>query len=276
MLELAEAFTIACQINETIRGKRIAGVVAAHTPHKFAWYYNDALDYNQLLINNTIDKARGIGGLVEIQAGSAIILVGDGTRLTFHDKNQKRPQKHQLLLEFEDGSALSASVQMYGGIWAFPQGELENPYYEVAQEKPSPLSNDFDWEYFERMLSDVEVPKLSAKVFLATKQRIPGLGNGVLQDILYNAGIHPKRKVSTFSDDERKKLYNSIKGTLTEMSNQGGRDTEKDLFNQLGGYITKLSKNTAGKPCPKCNGTIIKENYLGGSIYYCNGCQHLD
>lgn len=276
MLELPEAFTIACQINETIRGKRIVHVVVAHTPHKFAWYYNDAQDYNHLLISKTIYRARGIGGLVEIQAGSAIILVGDGTRLTFHDKNEKRPQKHQLLVEFEDGFALSASVQMYGGIWVFPQGELENPYYEVAQVKPSPLSNDFDWGYFERMLCDREVPKLSAKAFLATKQRIPGLGNGVLQDILYNADIHPKRKVGTLSDAERKKLYDSIKGTLTEMSNQGGRDTEKDLFNQAGGYITKLSKNTAGKPCPKCNSMIVKENYLGGSIYYCNGCQHLD
>lgn|GEM_PF-2077218 len=30
------------------------------------------------------------------------------------------------------------------------------------------------------------------KAFLATEQRIPGLGNGVLQDILWTARIHPK------------------------------------------------------------------------------------
>lgn len=275
MLELPEALTIAGQMNNTIRGKRIVHVVAAHTPHKFAWYCNDAQDYDQLLVNNTIDKARGIGALVEIQAGSSILLFGDGTRLTYHTNNQKRPQKHQLLLEFEDGSAFSASVQMYGGIWVFAQGGLDNPYYEAAKIKPSPLSNDFDNTYFDQMVSDEEAQKISAKAFLATKQRIPGLGNGVLQDILYNAGIHPKRKISTLSDPEREILYQSVKGTLEEMTSQGGRDTEKDLFSQAGGYITKLSKKTQGKPCPKCNGTIIKETYLGGSIYYCNGCQPL-
>jgi hypothetical protein len=32
-----------------------------------------------------------------------------------------------------------------------------------------------------------EVKKLSLKALLATEQRIPGLGNGVLQDILFKA-----------------------------------------------------------------------------------------
>jgi formamidopyrimidine-DNA glycosylase len=43
---------------------------------------------------------------------------------------------------------------------------------------------------------------LSAKAFLATEQRIPGLGNGVLQDILFTAGIHPKRKMAAISEEE--------------------------------------------------------------------------
>ena len=59
------------------------------------------------------------------------------------------------------------------------------------------------------------------------------------------------------------------------MAFKGGRDTEKDLFGCLGGYMTCLSKNTLDKPCPVCGGTIRKESYMGGSIYYCEGCQKI-
>ena len=59
------------------------------------------------------------------------------------------------------------------------------------------------------------------------------------------------------------------------MAVQGGRDTEKDLFGNAGGYKTILSKNTVNEPCPKCNTEIRKEAYLGGSIYYCPCCQRL-
>jgi formamidopyrimidine-DNA glycosylase len=57
------------------------------------------------------------------------------------------------------------------------------------------------------------------------------------------------------------------------MAEQGGPDTERDLFGQPGGYRTVLSRNTAGTPCPACGSIIVKEAYLGGSIYYCPRCQ---
>ncbi len=95
---------------------------------------------------------------------------------------------------------------------------------------------------------------MTAKAFLATEQRIPGLGNGVLQDILWTAKIHPK-------------------SIIAEMAALGGRDTERDLFGQWGGYKTILSKNTVGQPCPACGSDIRKEAFLGRAIYYCEGCQ---
>ena len=59
------------------------------------------------------------------------------------------------------------------------------------------------------------------------------------------------------------------------MAAEGGRDTEKDLYGENGGYHTILSKNTVGKPCPVCGSFIKKESYLGGSIYICESCQRL-
>ena len=115
--------------------------------------------------------------------------------------------------------------------------------------------------------------KLSVKAFLATEQRIPGLGNGVLQDILFNAKLNPRRKIGELSDSEIVGLFLSVKNTLKEMTAMGGRDTEKDLFGSDGGYKTKASKFTVGAACPVCSREIVKESYMGGSVYYCPGCQ---
>ena len=275
MIELPEAVEISRQLRESIHGKKITNVTVAHSPHKFAWYHGDPNLYHELLTGKTIGAARGMGSMVEIRAEDAVILFSEGVAIRFHGETEKIPQKHQLLIEFDDYSAISGAIQMYGGLFCFRQGEFENQYYSVAQEKLSPLSEQFDQAYFESIVSDAQNCGLSAKALLATEQRIPGLGNGVLQDILFNASIHPKRKVKTFTEQDKTNLFNSVKNTLAEMTFQGGRDTEKDLFGCYGGYKTKLSKNTAGKPCPVCGEIIQKEAYLGGSIYFCPVCQKL-
>ena len=273
MMELPEAVTIARQINQTIRGKRISKVIAGYTPHKLAWYHGDPNGYSELLAEKCVDEANAFGGMVEIKAGNARILLSDGMGLRYHAQNESHPKKHQLLIEFDDSSAMSATVQMYGGMQCFHPEDFENPYYTAAQEKPSPLSERFHSDYFDELISSSSVQKLSAKAFLATEQRIPGLGNGVLQDILWYAKIHPKRRISTLSAGQKHELFRSVKTILAEMTELGGRDAERDLLGCNGGYITRLSKNTMGSACPVCGGVIMKESYMGGSIYYCEGCQ---
>lgn len=58
-----------------------------------------------------------------------------------------------------------------------------------------------------------------------------------------------------------------------EMTLCGGRDTEKDIYGSSGSYKTKMSKKTLNQPCLHCGDSIVKKNYLGGSIYYCETCQ---
>ncbi|MDD5082354.1 MAG: hypothetical protein PHU08_03175 [Dehalococcoidales bacterium] len=275
MIELPEALHIAGQLNDTIYGKRVVKVTVAYTSHKLAWYYGEPATYSGLLVGRTIGKANAYGGLVEIKAENANILLGEGVGIRFHGEGEPRPLKHQFLIDFEDHSAISAAIQMYGGMGSFLEGGLNNPYYRVAREKPSPFSPAFNGAYFDRIVCAPEVQKLSLKALLATEQRIPGLGNGVLQDILFNAKMHPKKKVNTLSEKDREVLFDSVKGTLSTMAAQGGRDTEFDLFGHPGGYKTILCRNTVNKPCPACGTIIKKEAYMGGSVYYCEKCQQL-
>jgi len=73
------------------------------------------------------------------------------------------------------------------------------------------------------------------------KKTLLGLGNGVLQDILFNAKINPRTQLIKLTEDEKSNLFKSVKQTLAQMTAQGGRDTEKDIFGRSGGYETIMS-----------------------------------
>lgn len=274
MIELPEARVLAGQLNQTVQGKRITAATAAHTPHGFAFYHGDPGAYPALLNGKRIGLSKAYGGRVEIEIEDMRLSLFDGVNLRRLEPGQDRPQKHQLLIELDDGSALYCTVQMYGGMMAYPAGESLGFYGDVAREKPSPLTEAFDRAYFDRLFEDIK-PLLSAKALLATEQRIPGLGNGTLQDILFRAGIHPKAKAQSLGEARRARLFDSVKNTLQEMADKGGRDTEKDLFGHPGGYKTALSAKTLSAPCPQCMGPITRQAYMGGNIYFCHHCQAL-
>lgn len=275
MLEIPEAYVMAQQLSEVLPGKCVQQVFANHSPHKFAWFDGDAEQYHDRLVGHTIVDAIAHAGMVEIRMDGISLLFTDGVNIRFFYPGDKLPVKHQLHIVFDDDTSLVCSVQMYGGLWAMDPAEYDNPYYVGARDKPSPLTKDFTLEYFQQ-LWDEHSPKLSAKAFLATEQRIPGLGNGVLQDILYRASIHPKRKLQHISDDERDTLYHTLVATLHQMTAQGGRNTEKDLFGCSGGYATMLSSKTKDQPCGQCGASIVKQAYMGGSVYFCPTCQPLE
>ena len=275
MLELPEANVLAMQLKSTLVGKTITNAQANAHPHGFAWYSGNPAHYGELLNGKKVTDTDSYGGMADILAGDMRLSFMDGTNVRYLAGGAKRPAKHQLLMEFEDGDALYCTIQMYGGIFAFPDGLKDDSHYKAAKEKPSPLSDEFNEEYFNSLFSEDKAMSLSAKAFLATKQRIPGLGNGVLQDILFNANIHPKRKLSTFDDGDMGRLFTSIKTTLAQMCTLGGRDTEKDFFGNKGDYKTILSKNTLPHPCRICGSGLIRQAYLGGNIYFCPSCQPL-
>ena len=273
MIELPEAVVLAEQVNRSLRDKRILTATANQSPHKFAWYSGDPANYRRLLAGKTIRTAAAYGNHVEIYADDMTLVIS--TPMKYHAAGDKPPTKHQLLLEFDDRTAVSCIVQMWGVLICLKEGEKSGlPDYYIAKQKPSPLSDLFDRAYFDSLF-DENTGGLSAKAFLATEQRIPGLGNGVLQDILWRSRIHPRRKMAALSDKAIQEMYSAVKSVLADMAARGGRDTERDLFGRPGGYKTVLSKNTVGTPCPACGTSIKKEPYLGGSIYYCAGCQSL-
>lgn len=275
MIELPEAITFARQFNTELRGKQIVEANCGNSSHKFAFYSKPPEEYTVLLPEKTLGTAYADGSLIRVpvKPGYELIFGEGGERILYHLAGKKLPKKYQFYASFEDGSSLTVSISGWGAALLLTPKEAE-AHHLVGPRRISPLDDDFTMKYFLNLFSEVSPNDgRSVKYFLITKPKIAGVGNGCLQDILWQAKIHPRRRVLDISPDEQATLYHALRDTLQQMTDGGGRNTEYDLYNKRGGYPKVMHSKAVSQPCPDCGTAIEKNQYLGGAIYYCPECQ---
>ena len=108
------------------------------------------------------------------------------------------------------------------------------------------------------------------------QKKIGGIGNIYANDALFDARIDPRKKAKKLSNEEIKKLYNSILKVLKIGLKNGGA-SELNYVNALGqeGKYQHhfLAYGQQGKKCVRCGG-IMKKITLGGrGTYFCPSCQ---
>jgi formamidopyrimidine-DNA glycosylase len=268
MIELPEAIVLSKQCNETLQGKVVEHVIVDSKPHKLAWYLDEGKDYHQLLNGKVFSYSVNFAGYVCLYFEDVQVIFHDGVILRYFDKGVDH-NNHQLLIRFTDQSCLMATVAMYGGMYVTMKDVVPTAYMQASVDTIECLSPQFTFEYFMSKANE----KLSLKAFLATEQRFPGIGNGVIQDVLFKAGLHPKTKIRDCNEVRLRMLYEKLVSLVREMGALGGRNNEKNLFGLPGGYEVLMTSAQLKNPCRNCSGTIVKENYMGGSIYFCPFCQ---
>lgn len=278
MIELPEATTIARQMNAELTGKRITDGNRGNSPHKFAFYNRPPEEYAAILPGKTLGEATVNGPLILLEAepGYVIILGGGGERIVYHRSSASLPKKYQLFLHFNDDTYLTVTVQGWGAAYLWEADKLDqHPYLNF--QKPSPLSDAFTLDYFRSLFAELKADEVcSVKYFMISKPGVLGVGNGCLQDILWQARLHPRRRAVSLSVAEQQALYVAIRTTLQKMVDGGGRDSDYDLYDKPGGYRRILHSKVVGQPCPACSTPIEKAAYLGGAVYFCPQCQALE
>ena len=275
MFELPEYLTIAGQMNKTIRGKQVSEGSLGNSPHKFVWYNRKPAEFAELVKGKTVGAAyaRGRWLFVPLEPGYRLVFGECGGRILFHPAGTELPKKYHLLLSFDDGSALSATTQMWGAYELYETGkELERKY--IKDMRPTPAELEFTFDYFSGLIDSLLAgEKLSVKGLLTQHQLVPGLGNSSAQDIMFRARLHPKRSIADLGKAERRRLYTEIRKTVKDIAAKGGRNDEYDLFGKPGGYVRLMDRATVGRPCPECGAKIEKLAFLGGACYLCPTCQ---
>jgi formamidopyrimidine-DNA glycosylase len=275
MIELPEAATLARQMNETLVGKRVARVELAQNRPKWMFLMPEAEAFSLRLVDRELGNVTVDGKwiFVSLDNGDLFVLGDFGGKLLLHSPGATLPKKWHLSIEFTGGAQLTLAIQMWGFVGVMSPEEIRD--HPVAGTLgPSPTDDDFTLERFNEILDTyAKTENKPIKAFLIHEENLSGLGNGYLQDILFRAGLSPKRKVADIRPDERERLYRAIVETMDEAIELNGRDTETDLYGNSGGYVPILDKRAKGSPCPDCGTPIEKIQYLGGSCYICPRCQ---
>jgi len=98
-------------------------------------------------------------------------------------------------------------------------------------------------------------------------------GNGCLQDILFRARIHPRRRALDLSEGERSRLHAAIRDTLQQMVALGGRDGEIDLFGQPGATSGSSAARLRASRVPNAGRRSKRSSTSAAASYFCPKCQ---
>jgi formamidopyrimidine-DNA glycosylase len=108
------------------------------------------------------------------------------------------------------------------------------------------------------------------KVFLMDKSALDSLGNAYADEVLFEAGIHPKTWVRSLGDEELARLHRAIPAVLSraaaEITSRAPATDEK-----LRDFLSVRNKHKA--PCPRCGAAIRKAGVHGHDAFFCPRCQ---
>jgi formamidopyrimidine-DNA glycosylase len=273
------------QMRETLIGKRIERV---HVEDKSK--YEGTIRATLLTQSPDVFQRRLEGSiLVGIENVSQTLLLAADTGYTlslgaiygttqFHLISDTLTAKTRpcLHLDFADGTYLTIVVNLFGTIRILDQEEKNAHLASCDPHLVTPDSERFTLDGFRAALAQPEIAKLSAKKLLTSRMPVyyvDGLGGGYVGEILYRAGIHPKRKLRTITADEQAAYYRAIREVTEEAIQQGGRWNEKDLLGRPGRFVPHVCKDTLGQPCPRCTAPIERFRFEGGYTYSCPVCQ---
>lgn len=277
-IELPEARILAGQMDEELRGKRIGSCSLEDYERlqRVGFLNKDVRDFDRL-VDGRIERvvSRGNVILVELDKGMNLLIAPEyGGRVLYHAGVDTVPEKHHLKVDFADGTALTVRLASMGVIQAVDDTNLEKSYVyrRDFSERLSPGDEaEFTLERFSELLK--ERSQQLKQVLVGKDAVVVGISNSAFQDVVYRAGLHPKRKGSELSDGERRALYDAMKLVLQERTRFGGKDQFIDLYGNRGGYTPAMGPNMKQQACPLCGTPIERLSVGGGQVYFCPKCQ---
>jgi formamidopyrimidine-DNA glycosylase len=99
------------------------------------------------------------------------------------------------------------------------------------------------------------------KAVLMDQRRIAGLGNLLVDEILWRSGIDPNRRPAAIDAADRKALHRTIRTTLRTLDRRGGSHTG-DMPRDL------------DRPCPRDGSPLARTKVGGRTTFWCPAHQH--
>jgi len=152
-------------------------------------------------------------------------------------------------------------------------GELEERLSPLG---PEPLEEGFDEGYLRDKIGS---RRAQIKPLLLDQKVVSGIGNIYADEILYDARLHPRRKANTLTEAEWEALHAAIRANLVAGVEHRGTTVRlyRDVLDRPGehqNYLRVFEKH--GRPCPGCEGEVVREKVGGRPSHFCPACQRED
>jgi formamidopyrimidine-DNA glycosylase len=265
MPELPEVETIKNDLQKVIAGSRITGV-RVHNPVVIREPSPEVFEktIKGLTVKNVLRRGKLL--ILELSGGSALTIHLKMTGQLVYPGGAKNSR---LSFCLSGGRVLDFNDQRLFGELRLVKDWTKIKFVQGLGPEPFDLSYDDFKGMFSRK-------KTRIKPLLMDQAFISGIGNLYAAEILFRAGIDPRRPAQTLDEEERQGLFKSIKGVLRSAIEHGGSsiDDYVRLSGKRGDYARfHRVYGRENKPCFVC-GTAIKRIPQGGrSTYFCPRCQ---
>jgi len=109
---------------------------------------------------------------------------------------------------------------------------------------------------------------------LADPRLLSGIGNAYSDEILWDAGLSPVALTQKLASQDIKRLFNSIRATLTKWTNLLREEAAGGFPEKVTAFRPEMAVH--GKyqnPCPRCGERVQRIRYASNETNYCPKCQ---
>jgi formamidopyrimidine-DNA glycosylase len=274
MPELPETETIARDLDEALRDRRIVGVEVTRpdvlrevTPAELA----------RRTTGQRIRRAWRRAKLVvlDLEDGDRLVVQPRFTGALLLDAGEldERERRYStLFFALDDGRRLHyRDIRRLGTVALMDVSRFAAYVGELG---PEPLDPAFSAAQLAGILRS---SRQAVKKVLMDQRRVVGIGNIYANEALWRAGVRPDRPAGSLNEAEATRLHGSIRAVLTESVALRGTSFRdyRDASGNRGGFAERLVVyGHGGDPCTGCGRSLTESHAVDGrSTVWCEECQ---
>jgi formamidopyrimidine-DNA glycosylase len=195
------------------------------------------------------------------RGGWLVLHFGMTGELKYFKHREDAPDYTQCLITYDNGFHLAyAAPRKLGRI-----GLTDSPQRLIQDKELGPDALDLNAEAFVELASK---RRGSIKPWLMNQEIMAGIGNIYSDEILFQAGLHPRRSVGELDETTLRRLHRVLCSVL-----EAAIKARVDPIQMPAGFL--LPHRRKGGRCPKCGTHLKTVKAAGRTAWYCPRCQPL-
>lgn len=184
------------------------------------------------------------------------------------------PNKHtHVTFDMEKGALYYNDTRMFGYLLYYPNMSvlMESGHFDGLGYEPT--DDEFGLKDF---VDAMQKRRGGLKNLFLNQKVVVGLGNIYCDEVCFEAGVRPDRRVETLNEGELELLYEAIVRIIPAAIEAGGSSVANYVLGDgsRGTFVEEHKVYNRGeKECFVCGEILMKEKMAGRTTVFCENCQ---